>query len=109
MIEKENILNNNDKKIISWLSSLSDDFWDFKTNDTKELTHGFHSYPATMIYPISRNIIKKVQSLYNVDTLFDPFSGSGTVPVEGMVAGVKNIYANDVNPLNIFITEVKTK
>jgi modification methylase mvaI len=108
MIEKENILNNNDKKIISWLSSLSDDFWDFKTNDTKELTHGFHSYPATMIYPISRNIIKKVQSLYNVDTLFDPFSGSGTVPVEGVVAGVKNIYATDLNPLSIFLTEVKT-
>ena len=108
MIEKENILNDIDKEIISWLSSLSDDFWDFKTNDTKELTHGFHSYPATMIYPISRNIIKKVQSLYNVDTLFDPFSGSGTVPVEGVVAGIKNIYATDLNPLSIFLTEVKT-
>ena len=108
MKEIKAILNKNDKEIINWLSNLPDNFWDFKTSDTKELTHSFHSYPATMIYPISRNIIKKIKTLYEVNTLFDPFSGSGTVPVEGIIGGIKNIYATDLNPLSIFLTEVKT-
>ena len=101
MKEIKTILNKNDKEIINWLSNLPDNFWDFKTSDTKELTHSFHSYPATMIYPISRNIIKKIKTLYEVNTLFDPFSGSGTVPVEGIIGGIKNIYATDLNPLSI--------
>ena len=53
----------NDKKIINWIENLPADFWDFKSENTRELTHGFHSYPATMIYPISRNIIKKDNKL----------------------------------------------
>lgn len=99
---------NNDIKLIEWINDLPKDFWDFKSNDTKELTHGFHSYPATMIYPISRNIIKKVKTLYNVNSLFDPFSGSGTVPVEGFLANIPNVYATDLNPLSVILTKVKT-
>lgn len=98
----------NDKKIINWIKNLPADFWDFKSEDTRELTHGFHSYPATMIYPISRNIIKKMQNIYKINSLFDPFSGSGTVPVEGMIANIPTIYATDLNPLSIILTKVKT-
>ena len=43
-----------------------------------------------------------------VDSLFDPFSGSGTVLVEGMLANIKTVYGNDINPLAIFISKVKT-
>ena len=100
--------NNNDLELINWVNTLPDNFWDFKENDTKELTHGFHTYPATMIYPISRNIINKVKELYNIDTLFDPFSGSGTVPVEGVIANIPHIYAIDLNPLSVLLTKVKT-
>lgn len=98
----------NDKKIINWIENLPTDFWDFKSEDTRELTHGFHSYPATMICPISRNIIKKMQAVYEINSLFDPFSGSGTVPVEGMLANIQTIYATDLNPLSIILTKVKT-
>ena len=42
------------------------------------------------------------------DSLFDPFSGSGTVLVEGMLANIKTVYGNDINPLAIFISKVKT-
>lgn len=100
--------NNNDLELINWINNLPENFWDFKANDTKELTHGFHTYPATMIYPISRNIINKVKELYNIDTLFDPFSGSGTVPVEGVIANIPHIYATDLNPLSVLLTKVKT-
>lgn len=100
--------NENDLELINWVNNFPDNFWDFRKNDTKELTHGFHTYPATMIYPISRNIIKKMKELYNINTLFDPFSGSGTVPVEGVIANIPHIYATDLNPLSLLLTKVKT-
>lgn len=98
----------NDEKLISTLSSLPNDYWDFKDNDVREYTHGIHSYPAMMVCPISRSIIKLVKELHNVDTIFDPFMGSGTVLVEGMLSGINNVYGNDINPLAIFLSKVKT-
>ena len=61
-----------------------------------------------MVPPISRNIINIVKQIMEVDSLFDPFSGSGTVLVEGMLANIKTVYGNDINPLAIFISKVKT-
>lgn len=103
-----NVLIPNDKKLISSLSSLPEDFWDFKDEDVREYTHGIHNYPAMMVCPISRNIIKLVKEVQNVETVFDPFTGSGTVLVESMLAGVKNVYGNDINPLALYLSKVKT-
>ena len=97
-----------DRLLIQWLKELPENFWDFKNEDTTAFTHGLHTYPATMIYPISRNIISKVKEIYPINALLDPFSGSGTVPVEGVLAGISNIYATDMNPLAILLTEVKS-
>ena len=97
-----------DRLLIQWLKELPENFWDFKNEATNAFTHGLHTYPATMIYPISRNIISKVKEIYPINTLLDPFSGSGTVPVEGVLAGIPNIYATDMNPLAILLTEVKS-
>lgn len=98
-----------DRLLMQWLKELPENFWDFKNEDTNAFTHGLHTYPATMIYPISRNIISKVKEIYPINSLLDPFSGSGTVPVEGVLAGIPNIYATDMNPLAILLTEVKSK
>lgn len=95
-----------DKKLISILKKLPNNYWDFKNENTKEYT--IHSYPAVMVPPISRNIINIVKQIMEVDSLLDPFSGSGTVLVEGMLANIKTIYGNDINPLAIFISKVKT-
>ncbi|SUW09248.1 adenine-specific DNA methylase [Brachyspira pilosicoli] len=95
-----------DKKLISILKKLPNNYWDFKNENTKEYT--IHSYPAVMVPPISRNIINIVKQIMEVDSLFDPFSGSGTVLVEGMLANIKTVYGNDINPLAIFISKVKT-
>lgn len=97
-----------DKKLISSLQALPEDYWDFKDNDVREFTHGIHNYPAMMVCPISRNIIRLMQEIQPIHTLFDPFSGSGTVAVEGMIANIKNVYGNDINPLALFLTKVKT-
>lgn len=101
-------LNENDEKLISYLKNLPDDYWDFKNEDVREYTHGIHNYPAMMVCPISRNIIRIVNSIKHIDTIFDPFTGSGTVLVEGMLAGIKTVYGNDINPLALFLSKVKT-
>ncbi|MEI0579562.1 DNA methylase [Brachyspira pilosicoli] len=95
-----------DKKLISILKKLPNNYWDFKNENTKEYT--IHSYPAIMVSPISRNIINIVKQIMKVDSLLDPFSGSGTVLVEGMLANIKTVYGNDINPLAILISKVKT-
>lgn len=111
-MEQDNIMKKNldskDNLLISKFKNLPEGFWDFSDIDTSELTHGLHNYPATMIYPISRNIIKLVKDVMPIRTLFDPFVGSGTVLVEGVLSGISEMYGNDLNPLARFMTKVKT-
>lgn len=109
IMSKQHILNIVDKELIKELDSLPLDFWDFKNEDTRELTHGIHAYPAVMIYPISRNIIRIIRQYQDVRTLLDPFMGSGTVLVEGILAGMEKVYGTDLNPLARLISSVKTK
>jgi len=107
-IEESNKYSEDDLKLISSLEKLPDGFWDFKNCDTSELVHGIHSYPAMMIYPISRNILKILDEIRSFNTILDPFAGSGTVLVEAMINNINNIYGNDLNPLARLITKVKT-
>lgn len=109
MIKNNEILNVVDKEIIEELTKLPLDYWDFKNEDTKELTHGIHTYPAVMVYPISRNIINIIKKYQQVGVLMDPFMGSGTVLVEGILAGMDKVYGTDLNPLARLISRVKTK
>jgi DNA modification methylase len=97
-----------DEALTMQLSALPQDFWDFRNVDTREFTHGLHNYPAVMVWPISRNILKIMQSITPIETLFDPFTGSGTTLVEGVVSGIKKIYGNDLNPLARLISKVKS-
>ena len=81
--------------------------WDFRKANTKEFTHGIHTYPAMMIPQIARRLIY----LYGKDanTLLDPFCGSGTSLVEAsLVQGIKRVYGFDLNPLAVLISKVKS-
>lgn len=97
-----------DQKLIEKLRQLPVDYWDFRNDDTKEYTHGLHNYPAMMVCPISRNIIKIMKELKPIYALLDPFAGSGTVLVEGMLAGIETVSGNDINPLALLLSKVKT-
>ena len=102
------MITSTDKLLIQKLKALPIDYWDFREDDTKEYTHGLHNYPAMMVCPISRNIIRMVKELQPVHALFDPFAGSGTVLVEGMLSGIETVAGNDINPLALLLTKVKT-
>lgn len=81
-----------------------DTSWDFKSANTKLLTHCFHSYPAMMIPQIAARII----DLYGRKNqlLFDPYCGTGTSLVEASLKGITGI-GTDINPLARLITKTK--
>lgn len=105
---RKNKLINYDDQLIAALKALPADYWDFQSEDVREYTHGIHNYPAMMVCPISRNIIRIMKGIRSVDTVFDPFMGSGTVLVESMLANIKNVYGNDINPFALYLSKVKT-
>ncbi|MBA7662884.1 hypothetical protein ES703_70917 [subsurface metagenome] len=81
--------------------------WDFKGENTKEYTHGFHTYPAMMIPQIARKLIKMYGK--NAKVLLDPFCGSGTSIVEAsLTPHIREAYGFDLNPLAILISKSKT-
>ena len=79
--------------------------WDFVTANTKLLTHGIHPYPAMMIPQIARRLVTTYGGENGV--LFDPYCGTGTTLLEGMLEGMSTI-GTDLNPLARLIAKVKT-
>ena len=79
--------------------------WDFKSENTKSFTHGFHSYPAMMIPQIAKKLIKDFGA--QAKNLFDPYCGTGTSLVEANLAGIDAI-GSDLNPLARLLAKVKT-
>jgi DNA modification methylase len=72
------------------------------SDETNDLTHGFHTYPARMHPRLARELIARFSQPGAV--VLDPFCGSGTLLVEAMVAGCKP-QGVDLNPLALRITE----
>ncbi len=97
-----------DDAIRQTIQQLPQGFWDFAAANTKEWTHGYHSYPAMMIPQVARNLIAIIQQHQpGIHTLLDPFMGSGTSLVEGILAGI-HAAGSDLNPLSRLITLAKT-
>lgn len=97
-----------DEAIRSTILGLPPGYWDFATADTKDWTHGYHSYPAMMIPQVARNLIGIIQQHQpQIQNLFDPFMGSGTSLVEGLLAGLA-VTGSDLNPLSRLLAQTKT-
>ncbi len=70
-------------------------------------THGFHKYPAKFIPHIPKWAIGKYLNGNKDKNILDPFCGSGTTLVEGILAGY-NVIGVDIDPLSAMISKVKT-
>jgi hypothetical protein len=81
------------------------DDWDFAKANTKTETHCFHTYPAMMIAPVARRLIRMFAKKGSV--VIDPFCGSGTVLVEALKEGIE-AWGIDINPLALLIARAKT-
>jgi DNA modification methylase len=77
------------------------------TLDVNTHTHGFHKYPAKFIPHIPKWAISKYLNGNENRNIFDPFCGSGTTLVEGVLAGY-NAIGVDIDPLSAMISKVKT-
>ena len=66
--------------------------------------HKLHPYPA-MLHPLLVNSLLD-DLAGNGSTIFDPFCGSGVVPVQAAVKGYKSI-GFDINPMALLITKAK--
>jgi DNA modification methylase len=70
------------------------------------LTHAFHSYPARMHPSIAAEILARFAD--PGELVVDPFAGSGTVPIEAMVAGLPSVGV-DRSPLAVRLASVKAR
>lgn len=95
------------KMIRSMYKRTVDNWWSFKTADTKEYTHCYHTYPAMMIPQVARALLDKFKPKDGIKLLFDPYMGSGTSLVEANISGV-NAIGTDLNPLARMMAKVKT-
>lgn len=77
------------------------------TRDVTTHTHGFHKYPAKFIPHIPKWAVEKYLNGSKNKTILDPFCGSGTTLVEGILAG-HDVIGIDIDPLSSMISKVKT-
>ncbi len=77
--------------------------FDFKKSNTRYGPHGIHTWLAAMIPPLAKKLIEKTKPT----NLLDPFSGGGTVCVEGILNKIPSTGV-DANPLSYIITKTKT-
>lgn len=88
------------------LNPKQDATYSIESNNRTPYTHGFFKYPCKFIPHIPRWAIKKYLNNGN-DGLLDPFCGSGTSLVEGVIQN-KICYGIDIDPFSKLLTEVKT-
>jgi len=94
-----------DKKTTFFSKKYRDPSFDYEDIDTSWGVHGIHPYPAMMIYPIARRLLLEFSQ--EGDIILDPFMGSGTVLVEGLLHH-RDTYGTDINPLAVLLAQVKT-
>ena len=71
----------------------------------KQLTHGAYKYMAGMQPMTAREIYRIIPES---KTVLDTFCGSGTVLIEGLVAGKQRCVGCDASPLAIFVSRSHT-
>ena len=76
-----------------------------QNNKSTYYTHGFHPYPAKY----TPQLVNKFFNLYckRGFTILDPFCGSGTTLVEGVLNGMDSV-GIDLNPIAYIISRAKT-
>lgn len=80
--------------------------YNFEEFSMGEYIHDLHSYPAMMMPLIARTFIEEHKTKDMV--ILDPYIGSGTSLLEGIVEDAAEVIGFDLNPLAILIATAKT-
>lgn len=79
--------------------------FDFSGVEAPRLTHYLFRFPAKFHPPVVHSLVRSYTT--KGQTVLDPFCGSGTLPLVAAVEG-RHAVGSDVDPLAVFVTEVKT-
>lgn len=99
-----------DKRLLSLLKDreTDGDFWSLKDRDRRDSAHCIFQYPAMMVPLVQRRLLASIlEAKPSIQSIYDPFVGSGTSLVSGMHFGL-DVFGNDVNPLAVLISRVRT-
>jgi hypothetical protein len=99
-----------DARLLQLLEARSTDldYWSSKDRDRADSAHSIFQYPAMMVPLVQRRLLGAVlEARPDIQSVYDPFMGSGTSLVSGMHYGL-NVYGNDINPLAVLISRVRT-
>lgn len=117
-MDKELLKYNSNEEITEYLISkysetkkpIAISFRDLFSNMNRidRYTHLIHSYPAKLLAHIPYFFLNNAYFSEEMDTILDPFCGTGTVLLEANLAG-RNALGADANPLARLIASVKTK
>lgn len=66
-----------------------------------------HPYPAKAVPDMVHELLVKIKQVYEIDTVLDPFVGSGTVALESKILGL-DFYGSDLNPLAVLLARTKS-
>lgn len=94
-------------RALAMLSNSSPEYWDFAHGASPRDVHAYYRYPAMMVPSMQREILRLIKHLQpGISSILEPFAGSGTVMLEGMLLGI-SVYAQDVNPLAVLLCRAK--
>lgn len=65
-----------------------------------------HTYPAKIVPEMANSLLLKLKDVYKVDSVLDPFLGSGTIALEAKYLGL-DFYGSDLNPLAVLLAQTK--
>lgn len=93
---------------IDALTAENNQIWNSPGHDRREYVHSFFQYPAMMVPIVQKRLIEIITSSQpSIETVVDPFMGSGT----SLVACMENnldCYGQDVNPLAVLVAKART-
>ena len=69
-------------------------------------TGNLHTYPAKAVPEMVSDLIKKIMSIKSINTVLDPFVGSGTTALEAKYLGL-DFWGSDLNPLAVLLSKTK--
>lgn len=82
-------------------------FWDFSSVYGRDGGHGYFQYPAMMVPELQRALLEDLIAVDPmVNTIYDPFMGSGTVMLESLYLGL-DFLGTDINPMAVLLSAVK--
>lgn len=83
------------------------DFWSFAALRSRTGNHALFQYPAMMVPELQGALLDDLISVQpEVELVYDPFAGSGTVMLESLYRGL-DFHGSDINPLAVLLCQVK--